>query len=170
MERGSFEPPEAQRKISFRYVENRSLAWEEMWLEWLHKEGLGKAREWLEVRHEEGRIAVKYQATSRYRLNLMLVFRPKRITNLPIEYARSIKILKKCLGNQKLYEGKRRLHYNSNPYFSQGTCRAPTGFSGIRIQGICLSLRLHVRSRTWVSCQGVMNGESPPRANLAHPF
>lgn len=133
-------------------------------------EGLGKAREWLKLRHEEGRVAAKYQTTIRYHLSLTPFFRPKIITKCPIEHAQSIKILEKYLGNQKLYEGKRRLQYNLNMYFPQGTCRAPAGFSGVGIQAVCLGLRLHKICRTWVSCQGVMNGESLPRANLAPPF
>ena len=115
-------------------------------------------------------MAAKYPATIRYHLSMMLVFRPKIITNLPMEYAQKIKMLEKCLGNKKVYEGKRRLHYTLNLCFAKGTYRAPTGFSGGGIQVICLSLRLHIRRRTWVSCQGVMNKESPPRANLAHLF
>lgn len=64
--------------------------------------------------------------TIRRHFSMMLVFRPKiKTTNLPTEYAESIKILEKCLGNQNLYDGKRRLHYKLNLCFSEGSCIAP---------------------------------------------
>lgn len=67
--------------------------------------------------------------TIRYNFSMMLVFRPKiKTTNLPTEYAQSIKILEKCLSNKKLYEGKSRLYYKINLCFSAGSCVAPSGF------------------------------------------
>lgn len=86
-------------------IEELTMSWPELRLE-----SLGKAREWLKLKHEEGRYSHN-QMSFQHDAG----FQTKSKTNKSSNWVcTEHKNIKKCLGNKKLYEGKRLLHYKGN--------------------------------------------------------